>query len=179
MLPVIASGMVCMIVVAYVLGRMERKRLGVIELKQWWTARLNSLFLTLKIPLKKALTVNWTTTVSAASSGMVCMIVVAYVLGRMERKRLGVIELKQPSHTNETARLNSLFLTLKIPLKKALTVNWTTTVSAASIHLNDQRERISAHSSNVLAIGSMIFAAGVFTGILTVIGHQKRKDTAR
>ncbi|PIK32674.1 citrate transporter, partial [Bacillus siamensis] len=33
--------------------------------------------------------------------------------------------------------------------------------------LNDQRERISAHSSNVLAIGSMIFAAGVFTGILT------------
>ena len=122
------------------------------------------------------------------ASGMVCMIVVAYVLGRMERKRLGVIELKQPSHTNETAAAAedewkrpklwwfNLLLTLSlvgflVSGKVNLTVLFIIAFCIALIvnypKLNDQRERISAHSSNVLAIGSMIFAAGVFTGILT------------
>lgn len=111
------------------------------------------------------------------ASGMVCMIVVAYVLGRVERKRLGVIELKQPSHTNETAAAAedewrrpklwwfNLLLTLSlvgflVSGKVNLTVLFIIAFCIALIvnypKLNDQRERISAHSSNVLAIGSMI-----------------------
>lgn len=35
------------------------------------------------------------------ASGMLCMVAVAYVLGKAERKRLGVIELKQPADANE------------------------------------------------------------------------------
>lgn len=37
------------------------------------------------------------------ASGMLCMVAVAYVLGKAERKRLGVIELKQPANANEPA----------------------------------------------------------------------------
>ncbi|MET1139013.1 citrate transporter, partial [Bacillus subtilis] len=36
-------------------------------------------------------------------SGMLCMIGVAYMLGKAERKRLGVIELKHPAGANEAA----------------------------------------------------------------------------
>ncbi|MBK4209879.1 citrate:proton symporter [Bacillus licheniformis] len=120
-------------------------------------------------------------------SGMLCMIGVAYMLGKAERKRLGVIELKHPAGANETAaaaedewkRPNwwfNLLLTLSligllISGKVSLTVLFIIAFCIALIvnypNLDHQRQRISAHSSNVLAIGSMIFAAGVFTGILT------------
>ena len=33
--------------------------------------------------------------------------------------------------------------------------------------VQDQKERIEAHSGNVLAVVSLIFAAGIFTGILS------------
>lgn len=116
------------------------------------------------------------------------MVAVAYVLGKAERKRLGVIELKQPADVNEPAaavedewkRPNlwwfNLLLTLSligflVSGKVSLTVLFVIAFCIALIvnypNLDHQRQRISAHSSNVLAIGSMIFAAGVFTGILT------------
>lgn len=41
----------------------------------------------------------------------------------------------------------------------ALTVNYRT--------LGEQRERLAAHSANALAVASLIFAAGIFTGILS------------
>ncbi|MCM2583924.1 citrate transporter CitM [Bacillus stercoris] len=122
------------------------------------------------------------------ASGMLCMVAVAYVLGKAERKRLGVIELKQPANANEPAAAVedewkrpklwwfNLLLTLSligclVSGKISLTVLFVIAFCIALIvnypNLEHQRQRIAAHSSNVLAIGSMIFAAGVFTGILT------------
>lgn len=122
------------------------------------------------------------------ASGMLCMVAVAYVLGKAERKRLGVIELKQPANANEPAAAVedewkrpklwwfNLLLTLSligclVSGKVSLTVLFVIAFCIALIvnypNLEHQRQRIAAHSSNVLAIGSMIFAAGVFTGILT------------
>src|SRR3546814_4119353 len=33
--------------------------------------------------------------------------------------------------------------------------------------LDEQRERLSAHAGNALAVGGLVFAAGIFTGILS------------
>ncbi|WP_394158179.1 citrate:proton symporter [Bacillus altitudinis] len=121
-------------------------------------------------------------------AGVLSMIVVAYFLGKSERKRLGVIELEQPIHANEMAAalqddikrpklwwfnltLTLLLVLLLVSGKVSLTVLFVLAFCVAIIvnypNLEQQRERIAAHSTNVLAIASMIFAAGVFTGILT------------
>lgn len=121
------------------------------------------------------------------ASGMLCMVAVAYVLGKAERKRLGVIELKQPVNANEPAAAVedewkrpklwwfNLLLTLSligclVSGKVSLTVLFVIAFCIALIvnypNLEHQRQRIAAHSSNVLAIGSMILLRG-FTGILT------------
>ena len=110
------------------------------------------------------------------------MIVVAYFLGKSERKRLGVIELEQPIHANEMAAalqddikrpklwwfnltLTLLLVLLLVSGKVSLTVLFVLAFCVAIIvnypNLEQQRERIAAHSTNVLAIASMIFAAGV------------------
>lgn len=121
-------------------------------------------------------------------AGVLSMIVVAYFLGKAERKRLGVIELEQPIHANQMAAalqddtkrpklwwfnlsLTLLLVLLLVSGKVSLTVLFVLAFCVAIIvnypNLEQQRERIAAHSTNVLAIASMIFAAGVFTGILT------------
>jgi CitMHS family citrate transporter len=127
--------------------------------------------------------------IPAIASGILAMIVIACFLGKIERKRLGIIELAMSSHSSDQIAaaaetdlkrpklwwfnliLTMLLIVFLVSGKVSLPVLFILAFSIALIvnypNLDDQRERISAHSSNVLAIVSMIFAAGVFTGILT------------
>ncbi|RAS83737.1 CitMHS family transporter [Priestia endophytica] len=125
------------------------------------------------------------------ASGFACMILMAYFLGKRERKRLGIIDLKGTSFGGEMAATVAeadeslkrpklwwfnLLLTLvligflvsgKVELSVLFILAFCIALMVNYPNLEMQRERISAHASNVLAIVSMIFAAGVFTGILT------------
>ncbi|HOY17434.1 MAG TPA: citrate:proton symporter [Haliscomenobacter sp.] len=123
--------------------------------------------------------------IPAIIGGILWVLLVAYVLGKKEKKRLGVLDLQyQPSENfTEEQRLlrrprliwfNALFtVSLIVTLMKgwipapvlflvasmiALLVNYP--------RLADQQKILRGHGTNIFMVSSMIFAAGIFSGIL-------------
>ncbi|WP_425928720.1 CitMHS family transporter [Pseudomonas sp. NyZ201] len=127
--------------------------------------------------------------------GCGCLLFIAIMLGRRERARLGVIAvddfhngaiaLGNGSHEEcdrnrrphmflpnllLTATMISLLVMGAVPIQVLFMVGFAIAVMLNYPHLEQQKERISAHAGNVLAVTSVIFAAGIFTGILSGTG---------
>lgn len=121
---------------------------------------------------------------------------VGYILGRRERARIGVVDLRE---LEEPTPLGGVVDTVEplpsIRRPKLLYVNLVLTLALMGCLLGGllplpalfmiffaiamiinypspalQKERIAAHAPNVLAVVSLIFAAGIFTGILSGTG---------
>ncbi|MEZ0607290.1 CitMHS family transporter [Fibrella sp. WM1] len=124
--------------------------------------------------------------IPAILAGVVWVLAVAYWFGLKERKRLGVTDLTYSHHENLTdtqraLRRPNLFWVnaiLTIGLIVTLMKGWVPTpalfVVAATIalllnypKLPDQQQVLRSHGTNIFMVSSMIFAAGVFSGILT------------
>lgn len=124
-------------------------------------------------------------------------ILVAYVLGRRERARVGVINLKgldevaapvggtvdtvaplPPERRPKllyvnlalTLTLMACLLTGLLPLPVLFMIAFALAMAINYPSLKEQKARIAAHAPNVLAVVSLIFAAGIFTGILSGTG---------
>jgi citrate-Mg2+:H+ or citrate-Ca2+:H+ symporter, CitMHS family len=122
---------------------------------------------------------------------IIWVLFVSYLLGMRERKRVGIIDFNARAATGVgddlVASTNSA-----IARPKLLWVNFALTVAlmvmlmlgvlplpvlfmiffAIAIMINypklsEQKERIAAHAENVLPVVSLIFAAGIFVGILS------------
>ncbi|TKK71774.1 citrate transporter [Ilyomonas limi] len=119
-------------------------------------------------------------------SGIVWVLCVAYYFGRKERKRLGVVHLDYNHHQElsdeqKSIRRSQLFwfnvvltVALIVSLIIALLPLPALFIIAFSIALlinypkqSEQKSRLAAHASNVFLVSIMIFAAGIFSGILT------------
>lgn len=124
-----------------------------------------------------------------------CMIVatfwvifIAYLYGKRERARLGIIHLDASVETaaakveeNESLKRPNLFWInwgITILLMTALVAEWLPipilfTVATALVlvinypSLREQQERIREHAANALSVASVVFAAGIFNGILS------------
>jgi citrate-Mg2+:H+ or citrate-Ca2+:H+ symporter, CitMHS family len=119
--------------------------------------------------------------------------VLAVIFGRMERKRIGVVEVIQPE------AIEAATIPLRTP---RLVFNWLLTVTligfliaailpmplvfmmAAAIalvvnfpSLKAQTERLATHAPAILAVASLIFAASVFTGVLSGTGMAQAMAT--
>lgn len=127
--------------------------------------------------------------VATMVAGALWVLFVAYLFGKKERKRLGISELQfgataQPlgiadeSDSNKRPKLIWVNLLLTLALMVALVINvlplailFMIAFALALIinypKLEDQRQRLSAHAGNALSVASMVFAAGIFTGILS------------
>ncbi len=131
--------------------------------------------------------------IPAMIGGIAWVMIVACILGKQERKRLGIIEIPDESlkslagqevaATDEAAALKRpRLIWFNLLLTAALMVGLITSflplptmfmlAFAIALFMNypkmqDQKERIAAHAANALATVSMVFAAGIFTGILT------------
>lgn len=124
--------------------------------------------------------------IPAIAAGIGWVLFVGWWFGRKERKRLGISELKyvhQESLTDEQRhfrrpRLVWVNAVLTIGLITTLMKGWVPApalfVSAAIIallinypRLPDQQKVLRSHGNNIFMVSSMIFAAGVFSGILT------------
>lgn len=125
--------------------------------------------------------------IPAMIAGIVWVLASAFWLGKKERKRLGVIELEAhiQGFTEHAAALEAkgprLFwfnLALTILLLIALIKVWlplpilfiVAFVIALLVNYpnpEEQQKRLLSHANNVLIVSTMIFAAGIFTGILT------------
>ena len=128
--------------------------------------------------------------------GLIWVLTAAFLLGRKERKRLGIIELDSTPQFQSQSTEDSEFAatTLEVDYKRPQLV-WfnlllTITLMASLIidfmsltilfmiafgialfvnypNLKDQQERLAAHSKNALAVVSIVIAAGIFTGIMS------------
>jgi citrate-Mg2+:H+ or citrate-Ca2+:H+ symporter, CitMHS family len=124
--------------------------------------------------------------VPAILAGIGWVLLVAYIFGMRERKRLGIVHLSYNHHTSLTEEqkvfrrpkliwLNAL---MTVSLIVILMMGWMpasalfvlASVLALLINypvLKDQQKVLKNHGANIFLVSSMIFAAGIFSGILT------------
>ncbi len=124
--------------------------------------------------------------IPAILAGIGWVLLVAYWLGKKERKRLGIIPLtydhksiltpEQATHRRpQLIWFNALMTILLIFI---LMKGWIPTpvlfIMASTLALlvnypqpKDQQHILKSHGANIFLVSSMIFAAGVFSGILT------------
>jgi CitMHS family citrate-Mg2+:H+ or citrate-Ca2+:H+ symporter len=124
--------------------------------------------------------------VPAIIGGMCWVLFVAYFLGKRESKRLGVLPFDYQHHTSlsedqRAFRRPKLFVInalLTVAIIVTLMNGWIPApvlfLIASSIallvnypKLKDQQQVLKNHGANIFLVSSMIFAAGIFSGILT------------
>jgi CitMHS family citrate-Mg2+:H+ or citrate-Ca2+:H+ symporter len=122
----------------------------------------------------------------AMAAGVVWVLVASVLIGRSERRRLGVVEL-EPDEDERPARTRlesvrfwfNVVLTLAlvvvllgqfVKLEVAFVVAFVLAVIVNRPKWEQQQELFARHGGNVVLVTAMIFAAGVFTGILTGTG---------
>ena len=115
---------------------------------------------------------------------------VAFLLGRRERKRIGVIDLETAAvghpemelHAGDpaisrpkllwinaalTVALMAVLILGLLPLPALFMIAFAIAIMINYPKLEDQKERLTAHAANVLPVVALIFAAGIFVGILS------------
>jgi CitMHS family citrate-Mg2+:H+ or citrate-Ca2+:H+ symporter len=133
--------------------------------------------------------------IPAMACGIAAVIALAFVLGMAERRRLAgangngaqLIEDAAPSpqaggdastkrpkliwvNAGLTAALMTGLITSIMPLSVLFMLGFAVAIVINYPSLDEQRKRIAEHAKNVIAVVSLIFAAGVFTGILNGTG---------
>ena len=124
--------------------------------------------------------------------GIACVIGIAFILGKKERERIGVIDIDvAPQQTPALAEAAAayalqenikrpkliwvnLFLTLAvmvilvmglIPVPVLFLIGFVIASMINYPNLEQQRERMLSHAGNALTVVTLVFAAGIFTGI--------------
>ena len=124
--------------------------------------------------------------VPAIAGGILWVLFVAYILGSGERKRLGIVDLTHDHRSSLTEEQRTLRRPKLIWVNAIITVMLIATLMSgwiaapvlfvgASIFvlvinypvLKDQQKILKGHATNIFMVSSMIFAAGIFSGILT------------
>lgn len=124
--------------------------------------------------------------IPAMLGGIAWVLFVAYIFGKRERKRLGIIDFQYQHHENLTEIQKELRRPKLIWVNAILTIvliitlmkGWLPTPvlfiigSMLALMINyfklaDQQKVLKSHGTNIFMVSSMIFAAGIFSGILT------------
>jgi CitMHS family citrate-Mg2+:H+ or citrate-Ca2+:H+ symporter len=124
--------------------------------------------------------------IPAILGGITWVLFVAYIFGKRERKRLGVLDFQYNHQENLTEAQRELrrpkliwinaimtimlIVTLMkgwIPAPALLVVASMIALLVNYFKLSDQQKVLKSHGTNIFMVSSMIFAAGIFSGILT------------
>jgi citrate-Mg2+:H+ or citrate-Ca2+:H+ symporter, CitMHS family len=130
----------------------------------------------------------FTPVIPSMIGGVLFVLFMAYCLGRKERKRIGVLEidnramaemaattadvyLKRPKLiiVNYLLTILLLFALIKelLPTTVLFMIGFAIAITINYPKISEQKERIMHYADNALSVVSMVFAAGIFTGILT------------
>ena len=127
------------------------------------------------------------------AGGIIGVIGIAWLIGRRERARLGIlrwdpapvepcdeaveaerVRVRRPKllwiNALLTIVLMAGLIAALLPLPVLFMIGFSIALAVNYPSLAEQRARIAAHAGNALAVVSVIFAAGIFTGILTGTG---------
>jgi len=129
----------------------------------------------------------FTPVIPSMIGGIVFVLFMAYCLGRKERKRIGVLEIDygtvaMMAATSEADILKRpklilvnylLIIVLLVALIQELLpatvlfmLGFAIAITLNYPNLHEQKERIMHYADNALSVVSMVFAAGIFTGVL-------------
>lgn len=129
----------------------------------------------------------FTPVIPAMIGGAIFVLFMAFMFGREERKRIGVIEYDYEATAQLTATVEDdlkrpklivfnyaltivLLVALIMELLPPVTLFMLGFAIAITVNypkLKDQKERVANYADNALSVVSMVFAAGIFTGILS------------
>lgn len=167
MIPALGVGLLFVFVLSYVLGRRERKRLGVLTLDEVLEPETETV-------LVKAGGGGQAASTSAGTGADV---------PQQDDGDEGFQGL-DPNRATLRPKLYWFNAALTVGLLTAMIMEWLPIPvlfllgAALALTVNypkmaDQRARIAAHAENVLNVAGMVFAAAVFTGVLTGTGMVK------
>ncbi|GEL06094.1 citrate:proton symporter [Rummeliibacillus sp. G93] len=130
----------------------------------------------------------FTPVIPSMIGGVLFVLFMAYTLGKKERKRTGVLEinygteamaaattadesLKRPKLILINYLLTIILLVALIrevlPTTVLFMIGFAIAITMNYPNLKEQKERVMHYADNALSVVSMVFAAGVFTGILS------------
>ncbi|WP_160724993.1 CitMHS family transporter [Bacillus sp. USDA818B3_A] len=123
--------------------------------------------------------------------GLLWVLVISFIFGKMERRRLGVIDIDAFREVASAAEMGAkmefnyrrpklvwfnfaltlilivLLIMDVIPLMILFMVAFAIALLVNYPKIKEQQERISSHASNAVAVVSIVIAAGIFTGIMS------------
>lgn len=124
--------------------------------------------------------------IPAIIGGVLWVLFVAYIFGKKERSRLGIVDFQYSHKENLTDGQNALRRPKLLLFNALFTIfliivlmkGWVpapvlfVVASMVALLINypklaDQQQVLKGHGTNIFMVSSMIFAAGVFSGILT------------
>jgi CitMHS family citrate-Mg2+:H+ or citrate-Ca2+:H+ symporter len=117
--------------------------------------------------------------IPAMLAAILWVLFVSYIFGKRERKRLGIRDLeieenpevKKPGLLVFNLILTLLLMTALVLDLLPIVILFMIAVAIALIinfpKPEDQRVRLASHAGSALSVGSVVFAAGIFTGILS------------
>ncbi|BFP56274.1 CitMHS family transporter [Streptomyces griseus] len=189
MIPALAMGLLAVFVLAYVLGRRERKRLGMLTLDEALAREPEPETVTAGVGgagatggedrLRKgtAASAGGTGTDTGAGTGAGADAADGDGDGDGEEEFQGLDPNRstlRPKLYWFNAGLTAALLTAMImelmPIPVLFLLGAALALTVNFPHMPDQRARIAAHADNVLNVSGMVFAAAVFTGVLTGTG---------
>lgn len=170
MIPALGVGLLFVFVLSYVLGRRERKRLGVLTLDEVLEPETETV-------LVKAGGGDSEGRAASGSAGS------GADVPQQDEGDEGFQGL-DPNRATLRPKLYWFNAALTVTLLTAMIMEWLPIPvlfllgAALALTVNypkmtDQRARIAAHAENVLNVAGMVFAAAVFTGVLTGTGMVK------
>lgn len=130
----------------------------------------------------------FTPVIPSMIGGVLFVLFMAFCLGRKERKRIGVLEIdyRTMAETAVSVEVNDLkrpklilvnylltILLLVALIKEVLPttvlfmLGFAIAITMNYPNLHEQKERVMHYADNALSVVSMVFAAGIFTGILS------------
>jgi CitMHS family citrate-Mg2+:H+ or citrate-Ca2+:H+ symporter len=162
MIPALAAGLLFVIVLAYVLGVRERRRLGTLTLEEVLVEEKETVL------------------VGAGTGGSGTGTAPGAGSGAAETGDDGFqgLDPDRPTLRPKLYWFNALLtvalLTAMImelmPIPVLFLIGAALALTVNFPHMPDQKARIAAHAENVLNVSGMVFAAAVFTGVLTGTG---------
>ncbi|MYW44200.1 citrate:proton symporter [Streptomyces sp. SID161] len=187
MIPALAVGLLFVLVLAYVLGRRERARLGVLTLDEVLVEETETVLVgagsgtEAKLPAgsgTEAKLPAGSGTEAEPPGGSGPAAESAAVSGEPEDDGLQGLDPDRPTLRPRLYWFNAL---LTVVLLTAMIMEWlpipvlfllgaALALTVNFPHMPDQKARIAAHAENVLNVSGMVFAAAVFTGVLQGTG---------
>ncbi|MEV3930884.1 MULTISPECIES: CitMHS family transporter [unclassified Streptomyces] len=170
MIPALAVGLLAVILLACVLGRRERKRLGTLTLDEALVTEPETVLAGAGVGDRLTKAPKGTATGGAGTTGGDDDAEADEEFKGLDPHRSTLRPGLYWFNAGLTVALLAAMILELMPIPVLFLLGAALALTVNFPHMPDQRARIAAHADNVLNVSGMVFAAAVFTGVLTGTG---------